>query len=82
MDDQVKKILDNLGISINIDTAGVSVAGLKSCFKYIQDETSNIVQFSIDPEITRDQIKVKLVEPGTLQVEWPKLDKSEDIPVE
>jgi len=82
MDENVKKMLENLGININIDAAGIGLAGLKSGIKYTQNTTSHILQITIDPRVTKEQIKARLAEPGTIQVEWPKIEKAEEIPVQ
>jgi len=83
MKENLDKILKNLGININIEGIGVDIGGLKSAVKYSQGESSNVLQISIDPRITKDRIKAHLVEPGTIQVEWPKIrSEGQDIPVE
>jgi hypothetical protein len=82
MNENVKKMLENLGVSINIDAAGVDIAGLKSVINYSQDKNMNILQLSVDPKITKDQIKARLLEPGKLQVEWPKTTQDQEIPVQ
>jgi hypothetical protein len=83
MKENLEKLLKNLGININIEGIGVDIGELKSAIKFSQDESSNILQISIDPRITKDQIKAHLVEPGTICVEWPKIrPKGEEIPVQ
>jgi len=49
---------------------------------YSRTENSHILRVRINPEIKKEEIKVRLVKPGTIEIEWPRKRKGEDIPVE
>ncbi len=49
--------------------------------RYTRTESSHILRIHIDPEIKKEQIKVRLVRPGLLEIEWPR-SLGEEIPVE
>jgi hypothetical protein len=46
-----------------------------------QTETSHLLRIRIDPTVQKETIKVRLVSPGLLEIEWPRV-KGEEIPVE
>jgi hypothetical protein len=43
--------------------------------------TSHIVRIRLDPAVKKEEIKVRLVKPGLLEIEWPR-SRGEEIPVE
>jgi len=49
--------------------------------RYSRTERSHILRIRLDPEITKEKIKVRLVRPGLLEIEWPR-SEGEEIPVE
>ncbi len=49
--------------------------------RYHGTETLHMLHIRLDPEVKKQDIKVRLVKPGLLELEWPR-SKSEDIPVE
>ena len=60
------------GIDINSQGQGIA---------HTQTETSNLLQIRIDPAVKKETIKVRLVSPGLLEIEWPRI-KGEEIPIE
>ena len=50
--------------------------------RYRRNETSHTIRISIDPAIIKEQIKARLLEPGILEVEWPRRKLGGDIPVD
>ena len=68
---------ENFGIKIG----PFEVGGVTQSIRYTKTEKSNILRIKIEPEIKRDQIKARLVEPGLLEIEGPRA-KGEEIPVE
>jgi len=70
---------EDFGIRIGPFGVGFGPAGRG--VRYSRTETSHVLRVRIDPEVRKDQIKVRLVRPGVLEIEWPRA-KGEDIPVE
>ncbi|HXG33608.1 MAG TPA: hypothetical protein VNJ11_09595 [Bryobacteraceae bacterium] len=66
---------------IRIGPIGVGLSGLSKTIRYSRTDTSHLLRIRIDPEVRRDQIKARLIQPGLLEIEWPRR-KGEEIPVE
>lgn len=49
--------------------------------KYRRTMNSYMVRLRINPEVKKDEIKVRLVKPGVLEIEWPRKIKGEEIPI-
>ena len=49
--------------------------------RYRSTEKSHVLRIRIDSEVTKQDIKVRLVKPGLLEIEWPR-SQGEEIPVE
>ncbi|HXH05226.1 MAG TPA: hypothetical protein VNI83_01415 [Vicinamibacterales bacterium] len=49
--------------------------------RYLRTETSHVLRLTLDPDVRKEEIKVRLVKPGVLEIEWPRA-KGEEIPVE
>ena len=58
----------------------MSVSSLGHFIKHTWTETSHILRIHLDPAVTKEEIKARLIGPGLLQIEWPR-PKGEDIPV-
>lgn len=56
--------------------------GPRRCVRYSRTENSHILQLWIDPEIKKEQIKVRLLKPGILEIEWPRKPQGQEIPIE
>lgn len=54
---------------------------LSGKIKYSQTEGSHILRITLDPEVKKEEIKVRLKKGGVLEIEWPRV-KGEEIPVE
>lgn len=50
--------------------------------RYSRTSDSHLLRFRIDKDVKKEDIKVRLVEPGTIELEWPRKAKGEEIPVE
>ena len=66
---------------IRIGNLGFGLGGLGNNIRYTRTEKSHLVQIRIEPDVKKEQIKVRLVKPGLLEIEWPR-SKGEEIPVE
>ena len=55
--------------------------GLGSNVHYSRTEDTHILRINVDPEVKKEEIKVRLRKPGLLEIEWPRI-KGEEIPVE
>jgi hypothetical protein len=49
---------------------------------YSRTEDSHIVRLKLRADISREDIKVRLLEGGVLEIQWPRKTKGEEIPVE
>jgi hypothetical protein len=68
---------------INVGPISVGVVGPYKLVKYTQTEDSHVICVDLAREIPKEQIKVRLVEPGILEIEWPRIKgQGQDIPVE
>jgi len=79
-----KEFEENLGeFGIKIGPIGIGTLGPYRLVKYKQTEDANIIKIDLNPQVKKEQIKVRLVEPGILEIEWPRLaEKGEEIKVE
>lgn len=50
--------------------------------RYSRTSDSHLVRLRIDKETKKEEIRVRLVEPGVIEIEWPRRKKGEEIPVE
>lgn len=57
------------------------VSGLSQWITHTRTETSHLLRICMDPAVKKEAVKVRLVRPGLLEIEWP-LSKGEEIPVE
>ncbi|MHC4573291.1 MAG: hypothetical protein ACYS76_04045 [Planctomycetota bacterium] len=61
---------------------GFGFWGPRRRVSYSRTGNSHILRLRLDPKAEKDQIKVRLVEPGVLEIEWPRRPKGEEIPIE
>ncbi|HDI78095.1 MAG TPA: hypothetical protein ENF54_00475 [Desulfobacteraceae bacterium] len=50
--------------------------------KYTRTSDSHILRFKISKDIKKEDIKVRYIEPGLIEMEWPRRLKGEEIPIE
>ena len=50
--------------------------------KYSRTSDSHLLRFQISKDVKKEEIKARLVEPGMMELEWPRKKKGEEIPVE
>lgn len=50
--------------------------------RYSRTSDSHILSIRISPDLKKEEIKVRLMKPGFLEIEWPGKVKGEEIPVE
>jgi hypothetical protein len=66
---------------IQVGPFGVGIGRTGRSVRYLRTDTSHMLRVRLDPAVKKEEIKVRLVEPGLLEVEWPRAT-GEDIPVE
>jgi len=71
---------ENFGIRVG--PFGIGMYGPKRQIRYSRTENSHIIRIRINSDIKKDEIKVRLVKPGLIEIEWPRRKRGEDIPVE
>ena len=49
--------------------------------RYLVTENAHILRVQIDPDVKKEEIRVRYVKPGVLEIQWPR-KKGEEIPVE
>ena len=67
---------------VHMGPFGFGFWGPRRRIKYSRTEDSHILRLRLNPHVKKEQIKVRLVEPGVLEIEWPRAVKGEDIPVQ
>jgi hypothetical protein len=66
---------------VRIGPFGIDITSPGQAIIQTQTETSHQLRIRIDPTVQKETIKVHLVSPGILEIEWPRV-KGEEIPVE
>ncbi len=69
------------GFGIRFGPWGIGVGGWGKGISYNRTDKSHILQIRINPEIKKEEIKVRLKKPGLIEVEWPR-ELGEEIPIE
>jgi len=64
-----------------IGPLGIDFGTLGRVIKHSTTDTSHILQIRIGPEVKKEEIKARLVRPGLLEIEWPRV-RGEEIRVE
>ena len=49
---------------------------------YSRTSDSNIVTLKFRNDVKKEEVKVRLLEGGVLEIEWPRQTKGEDIPID
>ncbi len=49
---------------------------------YSRTKESHIIRLRLDPELKKEDLKVRLLKGGTLEIEWPRKEEEEEIEVE
>jgi hypothetical protein len=60
---------------------GVGVGRTGRGVRYTRTNTSHVLRIRLDPAVKKEEIKVRLVKPGLLEIEWPRAT-GDEIPVE
>jgi hypothetical protein len=68
-------------VAIHIDSSGIDINSSGQAITQTQTETSYLLRIRINPSVKKETIKVRLVSPGLLEIEWPRV-KGEEIPIE
>ena len=50
--------------------------------RYSRTSDSHVLHLQIGKEVKKEDIRVRFLEPGVLELEWPRKTKGEEIPVE
>ena len=66
---------------IRIGPFGIDINSQGQAIMQTQTETSHLLRIRIDPAVKKETIKARLVSPGLLEIEWPRV-KGEEIPIE
>ena len=66
---------------IRIGPFGIDINSPGHAITRTRTETSHLLQIRLDPAVKKETIKVRLVRPGLLEIEWPRL-QGEEIPIE
>jgi hypothetical protein len=75
---------DNFWDDLDVDFGPFrfSLGHLSKRIRYRRNDESHILQVSIDPSIDKGRIKARLVKPGLIEIEWPRLNLGEEIPID
>ncbi len=68
-------------VGIYIDSFGIDITSSGQAITQTQTKTSYLLRIRIDPSVQKEMVKVRLVSPGLLEIEWPQV-KGEEIPIE
>ena len=66
---------------IRIGPFGIDINSSGQAITHTRTETSHLLQIRIDPAVKKETIKARLVRPGLLEIEWPRV-QGEEIPIE
>lgn len=67
---------------VHMGPFGFGFFGPRSSFRYSRTGNSHIIRLRISPEVKKEEIKVRFVKPGVVEIEWPRRPHGEEIPVE
>jgi hypothetical protein len=66
---------------IRIGPFGIDINSPGQAITHTRTETSHLLQIRIDPAVKKETIKARLVRPGLLEIEWPRV-QGEEIRIE
>jgi hypothetical protein len=66
---------------IRLGPFGIDINNPGQAIAQTRTETSHLLQIRIDPAVKKETIKARLVSPGLLEIEWPRV-QGEEIPIE
>ena len=66
---------------IRISPFGIDINSPGHAITRTRTETSHLLQIRLNTTVKKETIKVRLVRPGLLEIEWPRV-KGEEIPIE
>jgi hypothetical protein len=66
---------------IRIGPFGIDINSPGHAITRTRTETSHLLQIRLDPAVKKETIKVRLVRPGLLEIEWPRV-QGEEISIE
>jgi len=55
---------------------------LRSNINYNRTESSHQLRIRINPAVQKSEIKVRLLKPGVIEIEWPRRTTAEEITLE
>jgi len=67
---------------IHMGPFGFGLWGPRRCVRYSRTENSHILRIRIGSQVSKEHIKVRLIKPGVLEIEWPRRTEGQEIPVE
>ena len=67
---------------IHVGPFGFGFCGPRRSVRYSRTENSHILRLKINQDVKKEEIKVRLVKPSILEIEWPRRPQGEEIPVE
>lgn len=67
---------------IRIGPWGIGFGTMGRYVKYSRTENSHILTVRIDPDVKKEEVKVRYVKPGQLEIEWPRRSRGEEIKIE
>ncbi len=61
---------------------GASMGGVRPYkVAYARTEDTHILKLRLDPDLKKEDVKVRLQAEGILEIEWPRKKEGEEIPV-
>jgi hypothetical protein len=67
---------------VHMGPFGFGFFGPRRSFRYSRTENFHIIRLRISTEVKKEEIKVRFVKPGVVEIEWPRRPQGEEIPVE
>ena len=67
---------------VHLGPLGFGFYGPRRFVRYTRTDKSHVLRIRIDAEAKKGDIKVRLVKPGVLEIEWPRRHEAEEIPVQ
>jgi hypothetical protein len=67
---------------VRVGPFGFGSQGLLRKIRYNRTQASHIVKLRINPNVKKEEIKVRLLKTGLIEIEWPRKSQGEEIPVE